>query len=145
MAVGSVAELRRELPSVVALLAPAEVCDRLVPPAGAVALRVAPREVLLVGTVDVGALSAAIGEDGLVADVSDGWVGLVLDGADAPDAFAQVSELELLERGWIQGEVARAASKVLAEPGRIEVLVPAMLAEHVEARIRADAAEVLAP
>jgi len=145
MAVGSVAELRRELPSVVALLAPAEVCDRLVPPAGAVALRVAPREVLLVGPVDVGALSAAIGEDGLVADVSDAWVGLVLEGADAPDMFARVSELELLERGWIQGEVARAASKVLAEPGRIEVLVPAMLAEHVEARIRADAAEVLAP
>jgi hypothetical protein len=145
MAVGSVAELRRELPSVVALLAPAEVCDRLVPPAGAVALRVAPREVLLVGPVDVGALTAAIGEDGLVADVSDAWVGLVLEGADAPDAFARVSELELLERGWIQGEVARAASKVLAEPGRIEILVPAMLAEHVEARIRADAAEVLAP
>ena len=98
-----------------------------------------------VGPVDVGALTAAIGEDGLVADVSDAWVGLVLEGADAPDAFARVSELELPERGWIQGEVARAASKVLVEPGRIEVLVPAMLAEHVEARIRADAAEVLAP
>jgi hypothetical protein len=143
MAVGSVAELRRALPSVVAVLAPAEVCDRLEPVAGAVTLRVAPREVLLVGPADVRTLSAAIGAEGLVADVSDGWVGLVLEGADAPDAFARVSELELPERGWIQGEVARAASKVLVEPGRIEVLVPAMLAEHVEARIRADAAEVL--
>ena len=126
-----------------AVLAPAEVCDRLEPPAGAVALRVAPREVLLVGPVEVVALSAAIGTDGLVADVSDGWVGLVLEGTDAPHAFARVSELELPEHGWIQGEVVRAASKVLVEPGRIEVLVPAMLAEHVEARIRADAAEVL--
>ena len=131
------------MPSVVAVLAPAEVCDRLEPPAGAVRLRVAPRELLLVGQADVRTISAAIGAEGLVADVSDGWVGLVLDGPDAPDAFARVSELELPERGWIQGEVARAASKVLAEPGRIEVLVPAMLAEHVEARIRADAAEVL--
>ena len=145
MAVGSVAELRRELPSVVVVLAPAEACERLEPPPGAVTLRVAPREVLLVGPVDVGALSAAVGEGGLVADVSDGWVGLVLGGTDAPDAFARVSELELPERGWIQGEVAHAASKVLVEPGRIEVLVPAMLAEHVESRIRADAAEVLAP
>ena len=137
------AELQRELPSVVAVLAPADVCDRLEPPADAVALRVAPREVLLVGPADVVALSTFVGVDGLVADVSDGWVGLVLEGADARDAFARVSELELPERGWIQGEVARAASKVLVGSGRIEVLVPAMLAEHVEARIRADAAEVL--
>ena len=138
------AELRRELPSVVAVLASADACDRLTPPAGAVPLRVAPREVLLVGSADMEALSAITGEGGLVADVSDSWVRLVLDGADASDAFARISELELPERGWIQGEVARAASKVLVEPGRIEMLVPAMLAEHVEARIRADAAEVLA-
>ena len=126
-----------------AVLAPTEVCDRLEPPAGAVPLRVAPREVLLVGPADVVALSTTIGADGLVVDVSDGWVGLVLEGADAPDAFARVSELELPEQGWIQGEVARAAAKVLVEPGRLEVLVPAMLADHVEARILADAAEVL--
>ena len=138
------AELRRELPSVVAVLASADICDRLTSPAGAVSLRVAPREVLLVGSADMEALSAITGEGGLVADVSDSWVRLVLDGADAFVAFARISELELPERGWIQGEVARAASKVLVEPGRIEMLVPATLAEHVEARIRADAAEVLA-
>ena len=137
-------ELRRELPSVVAVLASADICDRLTSPAGAVSLRVAPREVLLVGSADMEALPAITGEGGLVADVSDSWVRLVLDGAEASDAFARISELELPERGWIQGEVARAASKVLVEPGRIEMLVPAMLADHVEARIRADAAEVLA-
>lgn len=139
------AELRIELPSVVAVLAPADACDRLAPTPDAVQLRIAPREVMLVGAVDVSALTALVGESGLVDDVSDAWVGLVLEGQDAPEAFARIGELELPERGWIQGEVAHAAAKVLVEPGRIAVLVPAMLAAHVEERVRVDAAEVLAP
>jgi hypothetical protein len=133
-----------ELPSVVAVLAPADVCDGLAPPVDASLLRVAPREVLLVGPVDMSTVTAVIGEAGLVADVSDGWVCLVLEGVDAPEAFARISELELPERGWIQGEVARAAAKVLVEPGRVALLVPAMLAAHVEERIRLDAVEVVA-
>jgi hypothetical protein len=139
-----VADLRIELPSVTAVLAPVDACDRLAPTPDAVQLRVAPREVMLVGAVDVSALRALVGESALVVDVSDGWVGLVLDGSDAPEAFARISELELPERGWVQGEVARAAARVLVEPGRIAVLVSAMLAAHVEQRIRIDAAEVLA-
>jgi sarcosine oxidase gamma subunit len=138
-----VADLRIELPSVVAVLASAGVCDRLAPTSDAVLLRIAPREVMLVGPVDVSAVTALVGESGLVADVSDGWVGLVLEGNDAPEVLARISELELPDRGWIQGEVARAAAKVLVEPGRIAVLVPAMLAAHVEERIRIDAAEVV--
>lgn len=137
------ADLRIELPSVVVVLAPAGVCDRLAPTPDAVPLRIAPREVMLVGPVDVSAVTALVGESGLVADVSDGWVGLVLEGNDAPEVLARISELELPDRGWIQGEVARAAAKVLVEPGRIAVLVPAMLAAHVEERIRIDAAEVV--
>ena len=137
------ADLRIELPSVVAVLASAGVCDRLAPTPDAVLLRIAPREVMLVGPVDVSAVTALVGESGLVADVSDGWVGLVLEGNDAPEVLARISELELPDRGWIQGEVARAAAKVLVEPGRIAVLVPAMLAAHVEERIRIDAAEVV--
>ena len=137
------ADLRIELPSVVAVLASAGVCDRLAPTSDAVLLRIAPREVMLVGPVDVSAVTALVGESGLVADVSDGWVGLVLEGNDAPEVLARISELELPDRGWIQGEVARAAAKVLVEPGRIAVLVPAMLAAHVEERIRIDAAEVV--
>jgi sarcosine oxidase gamma subunit len=139
-----VADLRMALPSVVAVLAPADVCDRLAPPGDVSLLRVAPGEALLVGPVDMAAVGAVVGGSGLVVDVSDGWVALVLEGADAPEAFARISELELPERGWIQGEVARAASKVLVEPGRIVVLVPAMLASHVDERIRIDAAEVVA-
>ena len=78
-----------------------------------------------------------------VEDVSDAWVALVLEGADAPDAFARVSELELPPEGWIQGEVARAPAKVLIVGDRVTIFVPAMLSAHAEERIRVDAAEVL--
>ncbi len=78
-----------------------------------------------------------------VEDVSDAWVALVLEGVDAPAAFARLSELELPADGWIQGEVAKAPAKVLVAGDRVTILVPAMLATHVEDRIRTDAAEVL--
>jgi hypothetical protein len=139
-----VAELGIELPSVTAVLAPADLCDGLAAADDVVVLRVSPREVLLVGPVDVSPLRGLVGESGLVEEVSDAWVGLVLEGDDAPEAFARISELEVPRLGWTQGEVARVAAKVLVEPGRIAVLVPAMLAAHVEERVRADAAEVLA-
>ena len=67
----------------------------------------------------------------------------MLEGVDALDAFARLSELELPVDGWIQGEVVRAAAKVLVAGDRVAILVPAMLATHVEDRIRTDAAEVL--
>ncbi|MGH2539577.1 MAG: hypothetical protein ACRDGK_03560 [Actinomycetota bacterium] len=138
------AELLVELPSVVAVLASSEVCDLVEAPPGAALLRVGPREVMLVGRVDAVSIRSAVGPDPLVDDVSDAWVSLVLEGTDAPAAYARLCELEPPTRGWIQGEVARAPAKVLVEPGRITILVPAMLAAHVEERIRADAAEVLA-
>ena len=139
------AELRVELPTVITVLAPADVCDRVEAPPGASQLRVGPRELMLVGEIDVAAVGAAAGETSLVEDVSDAWVSLVVEGADAPEAFARLSELRLPAEGWIQGEVARTAAKVLVEPGRLTMLVPANLAAHAEERVRADAAEVLAP
>lgn len=135
------AELRVELPSVVAVLASSEVCDRVEAPDGATVLRVAPREMLIVGAREADVPPTV---DALVDDVSDAWVALVLEGPDAPEAFARLCELRLPSRGWIQGAVAHAAAKVLVERGRITMLVPAMLAAHVEERVRVDAAEVLA-
>ena len=138
------AELRVELPSVVALLGPAEACDLVEAPTGASLLRVGPREVLLVGDVETLAVGEAADPGCVVDDVSDAWISLVLEGSDAGDAFAMLSELRLPDGGWVQGEVASTAAKVLVAPGRLTILVPAMLAEHVEERIRIDAAEVLA-
>ena len=135
------AELRIELPTVVTVLASAEACDRVEAPPGASLLRVAPGEVMVVGA---DATSVTAGEAAaLIDDVSDAWVAFVIEGDDAPDVFARLSDLALAPEGWIQGEVAHAACKVLVEPGRITIFVPAMLATHIEERIRTDAAEVL--
>jgi len=138
-----VAELRAGLPHVVVVLAPGDVCDRVEALGGPAPLRVAPNEVMLVDTGDVDGARAAASGAALVDDVSDAWDSLVLEGPDAAEAFARVSELRLPATGWIQGEVARVAAKVLVEAGRITLLVPSNLAAHVEGRLRTDAAEVL--
>ncbi len=132
------AELRIELPTVVTVLASAEACDGV---QATSMMRVAPGEVMVIGA---DATAVTTGEPtALIADVSDAWVAFVVEGDDAPDVFARLSELALPSEGWIQGEIAHAACKVFVEAGRITIYVPAMLATHLEERIRTDAAEVL--
>jgi hypothetical protein len=127
---------------VVAVLASAEACDGVAAPAGATLCRVAPREVLLVGEIDVS--DVRVDEPGAIAeDVTDGWAAFELAGDDVGDAFSRLSELELPEEGFAQGEVARIGAKLLIEPGRLTILVPAMLGAFIEERIRTDCAEVL--
>ena len=108
-------------------------------------LRTAPRELLLVGDVDLEALRASVREPtALVEDVSDGWISFVVAGEDAHEALARLTELEPpASGGWTQGDVAHAPAKVIADPHGLTVLVPAHLAAHVDERIRIDAAEVL--
>ena len=140
------AELRTFLPTVVAVLASSEACDLIEAPEGVTIVRVAPCEVLLVGPADPHAVGDRRGGSGaIVEDVSDAWTAFELQGDDAPDVLARLTELELPGSGWTQGEVAGAAAKVLVEPGRLTLLVPAMLGAHVEQRIRADASELLSP
>jgi hypothetical protein len=139
-----VAELRIEHPTITAVLASARACDRL-DPDGPRVLRTAPREALVLGEVDTGALRAIIDEPtALVDDVSEGWVAFVVTGVDAREVLARLTELEPPEAGgWTQGEVAHVPAKVVAEPGGLRLLVPAHLAAHVDERIRTDAREVL--
>jgi hypothetical protein len=128
---------------VIAVLASEAACDAVVAPAAAVVCRVAPREMLVIGAV--GAADVAVGEPAaIVEDVSDGWATFVLSGDDVAEAFARLSELPLPAAGFAQGEVARVGAKLLVEPGRLTILVPAMLGAFVEDRIRTDCAEVLA-
>jgi hypothetical protein len=139
-----VPELRIDHPTVTAVLASSDACDRMAP-GGARLLRIAPREALLVGETDRESVRASLGEPtALVEDVSDGWVALVLSGSAVDEVLARLTELEPpVAGGWIQGEVAHAPAKVLAEPEGLTLLVPAHLAAHVEERIRSDAAEAL--
>jgi hypothetical protein len=138
-----VADLRTDQPRVLAILGSSDVCDRVEAPAGSTLLRVAPNEVMLVGTDDADGVRDDVPGAALVEAVSDAWTSFVLDGPDASEVFARVSDLRLPDGGWLQGDVASAAAKVLAEADRIVILVPANLAAHVEERIRADAVEVL--
>jgi virulence-associated protein VagC len=103
---------------------------------------VAPREVFLVGEVDV--RDVLVGEpDAIVEDVTDGWTAFELVGDDVAEAFARLSELELPDQGFAQGEIARIGAKLIVEPGRLTILVPAMVGAFIEERIRTDCAEVL--
>lgn len=139
-------ELRLATPPVVAVLASSGACDRVAAPEGATAMRIAPREVLVVGAADLEAVRRDVDEPGaIVEDVSDAWAGFDLKGDDIRAVFARLSELVLPHTGWMQGEVAGAGAKAIVESGRLTILVPAMLGAHVEERIRADAAELLAP
>jgi hypothetical protein len=140
-----VAELRIVAPNVIAVLASAEAIDALLVPRGATPCRVAPREALVIGGSELSADDVVLDEQGaIVEDVTDGWAAFELVGDDVHEAFSRLSELELPELGSVQGDVARIGAKVLAAPGRVTILVPAMLGTFVEERIRTDCEEVLA-
>jgi hypothetical protein len=96
---------------------------------------------MILGEASVEVLERAVrAEDphAVVADVSEGWARVRLDGPRAHEAFARLSELELPAEGFEQGEVARIGARVLVDAGGIDLLVPAMLEAHVRARVQAD-------
>ena len=139
------AELRTVSPTVIAVLASAAAIDALSVPDGATMCRVAPREALVIRGSGLFADDVVLGEQGaIVEDVSDAWAAFELAGDDVAEAFSRLSELELPENGFVQGDVARIGAKVLAAPDRITILVPAMLGAFIDERIRTDCAELLA-
>ena len=139
------AELRIVSPTVIAVLASADAIDALRVRAGATMCRVAPWEALVIGGSDLSPADVAVDEQGAIVEaVSDGWAAYELAGDDAREAFARLCELEPPQDGFIQGAVARIGAKVLVTPGRVTILVAAMLGAFVEERIRTDCAELLA-
>ena len=134
--------------SVVLCSASSEALDALVPPGhGARTCRTAPDEALFVSPPEVASdvarevadRVAALDDDALVLDVSDGWAALGLRGSDARDALAYVSQLELPETGFTQGAVAHVAAKILVDDDALIVLVPAYWRDHVRERLVHDA------
>jgi hypothetical protein len=140
-----VVELRRVEVSVIGVFASPSACDAVTASrrAGTV-LRVAADEVALIRFHGrAGAPPAVADPDALVLDVSDGWSALALEGTDAREAFARLSELELPAAGALQGEVARVGARVVASRDRVVLLVPSMVEEHVHRRIVEDCADLL--
>ncbi len=118
--------------------------DRLIAPGhGVRMLRVAPDEAMAVVAPAFAAdvrrelhdRITALDEDALVLDVSDGWRGLTITGADADRALSYLSALDPPDAdAFIQGDVARVAAKILREPDGLLLLVPAYWGEHVRTR-----------
>jgi sarcosine oxidase gamma subunit len=143
-----VAELARADVAVVLCQAERAALDALVLPGhDARALRTAPDEYLFVCEPPVAHevaraatdRIAALDQDAVVLDVSDGWAGVRLMGADARRAFASISQLDAPAAGaFVQGDVAHVAAKVLGEAETLTILVPAYWAEHVRERALRD-------
>lgn len=142
------AELTRPGLSVVLCGASPDALDALVPPGhGARTCRTAPDEALSVCPAEVAAdvareledRVAALDDDAVVLDVSDGWTAWRLTGPDSRDAFAYASRLALPDEGFVQGSVAHVAAKVVVEADALTVLVPAYWHDHVRERLIHDA------
>ena len=143
------AELRGVSLAVVLCSADAAALDALVAPGhGARMLRTAPDEALFVAGPEVAAdvtrevedRIAALDDDALVLDVSDGWAAWSLVGDDAHRAFSFLSHLDPPTDGaFVQGDVARVAAKVLDETNGLTILVPAYWREHLRERAIVDA------
>lgn len=142
-------ELRSAAVDVVVCQASTQALDALVTPGyGARSLRTAPDETLFVTQTGTGGdvvrevtdRIAALDADALVLDVTDGWAGWALDGADARRAFSYLSPLRLPEGdGWIQGEVVHVPAKVLVAGDEVLILVPSYWRDHVRERAQHDA------
>jgi hypothetical protein len=102
--------------------------------------RIAPDEVMVVGEVGtakgvVGRVADLVEAHAVVIDATDGWATWTLAGDGARPAFSWLSELELPEEGFVQGDVVHLPVKVLVRDGDVHLLVPAMLAEDLRRRI----------
>lgn len=76
-----------------------------------------------------------VDSDAMVMDTTDGWAAFAITGEGAREAFARLSGLELPPAGFAQGDCARVPVKVLAEGGRLTVLVPAMWGAYLGERL----------
>jgi hypothetical protein len=131
--------------SLATVLASARALDALAP-AGAYRCRIAPDEAMLVR--EPGATDALLRDSGsvlagdpdaVVLDATDGWVILTLAGDGSRSAFGYLSAIRLSE-GFVQGDVHRLPARIICEPVKVHVFVPATVGEYLRARMLADCA-----
>jgi len=138
-----VLELVAARASVVACVASGAAADAAMDAPTTSACRVAPDEVLLIGAPgEADAVAAAVTErivaadpDALVLDVTDGWSIWTLEGDAIRAAFSRLSAIPIPESGFAQGDVVRVPVKLVAEQGRLHLLVPAMWSAYLHGMI----------
>ena len=114
-----------------------EACDLAMRAPGAG--RVAPDEIIVRGAIaeDIRRAVRTVDPDALIREATEGWAEIVMDGGDARDVFARLSELRLPDGpGYLQGDVARVAARVFVEEDEIRVLVPAYWEAHLRRRVQ---------
>jgi hypothetical protein len=134
----------------VRVFAEPDVLDALDPsglPAGTLAGRIAPNELIVVGEPGTGAaladtLGQAVAEHGpaaLVIDHTDGWSLHSLQGADLEEVWARVSHIPLPAGGdeptFLAGRICDVAGKAFVRRGRVDILTGSEAREHVEHRL----------
>lgn len=127
-------ELRPLAFGVVTCVADPAACDALPSVAEAVALRLAPDEVMVLGapaSVDavletVSGAAVSVDPFAVVLDATDGWAACALRGDSAALALSRLSALEVPREGFVQGEAAGMPVKLVAAAGGLDLLVPAM-------------------
>jgi hypothetical protein len=113
-----------------------EACDLAMRAPGAG--RVAADEVTARGPIaeDLRAAIRTVDADALIRESTEGWTEIVLEGSDARDVFAHLSELPLpVGRGYVQGDVARVAARVFAEDDTLHLFVPAPWGAYLERQV----------
>ena len=100
--------------------------------------RVAPDEVMVRGPIaeDLHTAIQTVDPDALIRETTEGWAEIAVDGGDARDVFARLSELRLPDgRGYVQGDVARVVARVFVEDEDIRIIVPAYWESHLRRRL----------
>jgi hypothetical protein len=134
-----VLELRPLAFGVVTCVADPAACDALPSVAEALALRLAPDEVMVLGapaSIDamleiVSGAAANVDPDAVVIDATDGWAAWAVRGNPVVAALSRLSAMAVPREGFVQGDVAGVPVKLVAAAGGFDLLVPAMWREYL--------------
>jgi sarcosine oxidase gamma subunit len=136
--------------AIIACHAPGGALDGVGAPAGAVALRIAPDELWLVGPLEardglaLAARSALGAAAPLVVDQSDGWTVWTVRGDRHSTVLDRLMLAPVPARRpvFVQGAITGVPGKVLAVLGAVHLFVPAPVGHHLRDRILAACADL---
>jgi hypothetical protein len=113
-----------------------EACDLAMRAPGAG--RAATDEVMVRGPIaeDLRAAVHTVDPDALIRESTEAWAEIVLEGSDARDVFARLSELRLPDgRGYVQGDVARVAARIFVTDAALHLFVPASWRAYLKRQV----------
>ena len=113
-----------------------EACDLAMRAPGAG--RVASDEVIVRGPIaeDLRGAVRTVDPHAVIRDAAEGWEEIVLVGDNPRDVFARLSDLRLPDGpGYVQGDVARVATRVFVDGAGVHLLVPASSGPYLRRQV----------